>query len=111
MAASKRTATNDKTAPIKKNVVAEDVVAIVYSISNWVAKHRGKATNIPSIIDISVVGAVGSIIHCAINHNAATVENDGVDKLPSTINNALSHNTLSHIDGLNSSSANRSSTK
>ena len=90
MGACKRTATNDKTAPIKKNVVAEDVVAIVDSISNWVAKHRRKATNIASIIDISVVSAVGSIVHCAINNNAAPVENNGVDKLPSTINNAIS---------------------
>ena len=90
MGTSKRTATNDKTAPIKKNVVAEDVVAIVDSISNWVAKHRGKSANIASIIDISVVSAVGSLIHGAINHNALPVENDGVDKLPSTINNATS---------------------
>jgi hypothetical protein len=108
---SKRTATNDEIAPIKKNVVTEDVVAFVYSISNWVAKHRRKATNIASIIDISIVSAVGSIVHCAINHNAAPVENDGFDKLPSTINNTLSNNTMSHIDCLNSSGANSSSSK
>jgi hypothetical protein len=100
--ASKRTATNDKTAPIKKNVVAEDVIAIVDSISNWVAKYCGESTNVASIIDISVVSAVGSLIHCAINHNAVTIENNGLDKLAITINNALSHNTISHIDGLNS---------
>merc|ERR1719369_2666747 len=111
MAASKRTATNDKTAPIKKNVVAENVVAIVYSISNWVAKHSGKATNIASIVDISIVGAVGSLMHCAINHNAAPVKNNRLDKLAITIDNALSHNTISHIDGFNGSSVNSSSTK
>merc|ERR1719228_306065 len=90
MGTSKRTATNDKTAPIKKNVVAEDIVAIVDSISNWVAEHRGESTNVTSIIDISVVSAVGSLVHSAINHNAVTVENDGVDKLATTINNATS---------------------
>merc|ERR1719187_896392 len=111
MGASKRPATNDKTAPIKKNVVTEDIVAIIDSISNWVAEHSGKSANVASIVDISVVSAVGSLIHSAINHNAAPVENYGVDKLPSTINNALSHNTISHINGLNSSSANSSSTK
>merc|ERR1719369_485700 len=93
MGASKRPATNDKTAPIKKNVVTEDIVAVVDSISNWVAKHCGKSANVASIIDISVVSAVGSLIHGAINHNALPVENDGVDKLPSTINNATSQET------------------
>merc|ERR1719369_2096454 len=94
MSASKRTATNDKTAPVKKNVVTEDIVAVVDSISNWVAEHRGKSTNVASIIDISVMSAVGSLIHCAINYNALPVENNGVDKLATTVNNALSHNTI-----------------
>merc|ERR1719219_1961145 len=107
MGASKRTATNDKTAPIKKNVVAEDVVAIVDSISNWVAEHSGESTNVASIIDISIVSAVGSLIHCAINHNAVTIENNGLDKLAITIDNALSHNTISHIDRLKSKIAKR----
>merc|ERR1719228_1869038 len=90
MGASKRPATNDKTAPIKQYVVAEDIVAIVDSISNWVAKHSRKSTNVASIVDISVVSAVGSLIHVAINHNAWPIEKNGVDKLPSTINNATS---------------------
>merc|ERR1719187_163176 len=104
MSASKRPATNDKVAPIKKNVVTEDIVAVVDSISNWVAKHGGKSTNVASIIDISVVSAVGSLIHGAINHNALPVENDGVDKLPSTINNATSHNTSSKAQGSSTNS-------
>merc|ERR1719187_3046742 len=98
MSASKRTATNDKTAPIKQYVVTEDIVAIVDSISNWVAEHSGKSANIASIIDISVVSAVGSLIHSAVNHNALPVENDGVDKLATTINNALSHNTITSAE-------------
>ena len=83
VAASIRMATNDKVASIKENVVAEDVIAIVDSIANWVAEHSGKSTNVASIIDISVVSAVGSLIHGAINDNAAPIENNGVDKFPS----------------------------
>merc|ERR1719187_1496444 len=90
MGASKRTATNDKVAPIKKNVVTEDIVAVVDSISNWVAEHSGKSANVASIIDISVVSAVGSLVHSAIYHNAAPIENNGVDKLATTVNNATS---------------------
>ena len=46
VAASIRMTTNNKFASIIENVVTEDVVAIVDSISNWVAKHSGKAIDI-----------------------------------------------------------------
>jgi hypothetical protein len=69
-------ATNDNVAPIKKNILSEDFDSIVDPMALWVPIHNWTAIDIASIIDISVVSAVGSIIHCAINHNAVPVEND-----------------------------------
>merc|ERR1719187_997577 len=95
---------NDQVLPIEDNPIAEDIVSIVDSMANRVAEHSGKSANVATIIDISIVSAVGSLIHCAINHNAAPVENNGVDKLATTINNALSHNTSSKALGYSTNS-------
>jgi hypothetical protein len=69
-------ATNDNVAPIKKNILAEDFDSIVDPMALWVPIHDWTAIDIASIIDIATMSAVGSIIHCAINHDAVTIEND-----------------------------------
>jgi len=97
MAATVRIAIDDKTVTIVKNVVAEDVVAIVDTISNWVPVHNGTATDVASIVDIAAVGAVVAVVHCAVNDDAMSVEGYGGDKLMTTINNTMSINTCTTL--------------
>jgi len=91
MAAIVRNTTNDNAVTIKKNGVAEYVAAVVNPMTHWVPVDYWTTTNVSTIVDIAAVSAVVAIVTCAVNNDAAPIEDNGVPhKLVTTINDPMS---------------------
>lgn len=76
-----RMAANDKALTVEQNVVVKYVVSAVKAMAHRVSVHDRTAVDKSTVVDISVMNAVVAVVHCAVNDDAAAVEDKCVDKL------------------------------
>jgi len=64
---------DEEVLPIEVDATAEDTVALVDSMANWVGRQQWIAINKSTIIDIASMSAVASIISSSINDYLVTI--------------------------------------